>query len=261
MFCTYYAPTRWNQLASTCPVDDSYIRNTPYVARLRKQLSVQPNQTRHRTMSQKINSKNLTYDNSLPPFLARLHGQRTAQTGPDPILASHRRPGQKRSASEEAEDAPLVVDEDGNAVDLSTGPDGEAEAVEARGKVEEQAELPTEGDSAAEAQETQKEKVAGIGATRKRKVGRVIGEERSDDEESAKRGRRNADNDKARIAKASADVRRLLGEDAASDGSKGAKVKDDSGRKSEGGSRVKSAKKKTAKKIKLSFGDNDDNGD
>lgn len=72
-------------------------------------------------MSQKITAKNLTYDNALPPFLARLRGEQSARRGPDPILAAQRRPGQKRSASEEAEDAPVVVDEDGNVVYLKDG--------------------------------------------------------------------------------------------------------------------------------------------
>ncbi|KXJ97639.1 hypothetical protein Micbo1qcDRAFT_156591, partial [Microdochium bolleyi] len=76
----------------------------------------------------KINARNLTYDGTLPPFLARLHGQHSAASdrdgGPDPMLAARRRPGgKKRSASEEAEDAPLVVDEQGNVVSLP-GQDG-----------------------------------------------------------------------------------------------------------------------------------------
>ncbi|KAI1828387.1 hypothetical protein F4861DRAFT_180306 [Xylaria intraflava] len=208
-------------------------------------------------MSQKITAKNLTYDSSLPPFLARLHGHRAAQTGPDPILAAHRRPGQKRSASEEAEDSPLVVDENGNVVDL-----GNAEDVTEGGEKEEEgAEQPTPDDPA---QGKEKEKVAGIGATRKRKVGRVIGEEHSDDESGAKTRKKNAD-DEARIAKASADVRRLVrGEDATDTGAeKGTKVTDDKpgkGRKPQDGPVHKSAKKKVAKKIKLSFGDNEEEG-
>ncbi|KUI62324.1 hypothetical protein VP1G_09459 [Cytospora mali] len=68
-------------------------------------------------MSQKITGKNLQYDQTLPPFLARLKGQHIADSeSPDPILASRRRAAKPRSASEEAEDAPLIVDDDGNVV-------------------------------------------------------------------------------------------------------------------------------------------------
>ncbi|KAI0455595.1 hypothetical protein F5B21DRAFT_503155 [Xylaria acuta] len=223
-------------------------------------------------MSQKITSKNLTYDTSLPPFLARLRGQQTAHSGPDPILAAHRRPGQKRSASEEAEDAPVVVDEDGNVVYLKDGVlEGEDSGTqkEAADKVylssdnkneeeEEEADL---------AQGKEREKVADIGASRKRKVGRVIGEEQSDDEREKTRTSKksNDDDNKARIAKASADVRRLIpkDEDNATDthGSTGA-ADDKSGKPQRDAppqhKAIKSAKKKkTAKKIKLSFGDDD----
>ncbi|RYO89190.1 hypothetical protein DL766_006145 [Monosporascus sp. MC13-8B] len=135
----------------------------------------------------KITSKNLTYDTTLPPFLARLRGQQRqySEDGPDPILAARRRPqGKPWSASEEAEDAPVVVDERGNVVQLRDGAivddngdagvgqnEGGAEvekadgdAVEKRGEEEEE-----------QAGKRDAEKVAGIGAGRKRKVGRVVG--------------------------------------------------------------------------------------
>ncbi|KAI0405711.1 hypothetical protein F4802DRAFT_561645 [Xylaria palmicola] len=228
-------------------------------------------------MSQKITSKNLTYDNSLPPFLARLRGQQAAHSGPDPILAAHRRPGQKRSASEDAEDAPVVVDEAGNVVHLEDGQlgvgdgsssstgsgaarQGKGEAGEGGnhpGPDEDGEENEGEGDKKKEV-EREREKVAGIGAQRKRKVGRVVGEERSDD-----KGNRDGEEEKeARIAKASADVRRLVGRDAdaqgPADSRKSAKHR---GPQRDGQqqqqSSVKATKKKPAKKIKLSFGDDD----
>ncbi|KAI0816467.1 hypothetical protein GGR55DRAFT_237571 [Xylaria sp. FL0064] len=209
-------------------------------------------------MSQKITSKNLTYDTSLPPFLARLRGQQTARSGPDPILAAHRRPGQKRSASEEAEDAPVVVDEDGNVVTgLVVGSEedkAEATGQETGQQQNQDQENSREGDPA------QKEKVAGIGASRKRKVGRVIGEGQSSDDEGgrnrenrAKADRKSKDDD-ARIAKASADVRRLVGcgEDTSIRASD-ALIK----RSDEKTTKSATKKKKPAKKIKLSFGDDD----
>ncbi len=129
-------------------------------------------------MSQKITAKNLQYNSNLPPFLARLRGQNASDRdsdAPDPILAARRRPGKKRSGSAEAEDAPLVVDEHGNAVDVTVGVDGtvkEKEPTSRGAEGGEQHAQPTKavGDVAASA-----EKVAGIGEQRKRKIGKVIG--------------------------------------------------------------------------------------
>ncbi|KAF7558331.1 hypothetical protein G7046_g5824 [Stylonectria norvegica] len=101
-------------------------------------------------MSNKITAKNLSYDTSLPPFLAALRAQAAGVSGPDPILAAQRRAAKKRSSSEEAEDNPLVVDEDGNVVDLEVDDDGVTQK--------------KEPDS----------KAAVFG--RKRKVGKVVGE-------------------------------------------------------------------------------------
>ncbi|KAI5457591.1 hypothetical protein BGZ63DRAFT_62307 [Mariannaea sp. PMI_226] len=76
-------------------------------------------------MPPKITSKNLSYDTSVPPFLAALRAQASGSSGPDPILTAQRRGVKKRSDSEEAEDVPLVVDEEGNVVkDLEVDKDG-----------------------------------------------------------------------------------------------------------------------------------------
>ncbi|KAI1122927.1 hypothetical protein F5Y10DRAFT_252880 [Nemania abortiva] len=232
-------------------------------------------------MSQKITAKNLTYDNSLPPFLARLRGQQTAHSGPDPILAAQRRPGQKRSASEEAEDAPVVVDEDGNLVYLKDGvldvEDGDKKDINDEDSKEK--ESPSNGEDRDLASGKEREKVAVIGASRKRKVGRVIGDEQSDDEKAEMiKGKKNTDAEaEARIAKASADVRRLLHE-AEEDTTTTTSGRNNSTSVPAGGHKstkaagdkpgqqqqqqqqktIKSTKKKAAKKIKLSFGDNDD---
>ncbi|KAI1759180.1 hypothetical protein GGR53DRAFT_167953 [Hypoxylon sp. FL1150] len=117
----------------------------------------------------KITSKNLAYASDLPPFLARLRGQQLNQRdsdSPDPILAARRRAAKPRSASEEAEDVPLIVDEEGNTI---TFPDADTDATEEAAK---------KGDGVGEAdkqKEQEKEKVAGIGAGKKRKVGRIVG--------------------------------------------------------------------------------------
>lgn len=111
-------------------------------------------------MSQKITSKNLSYDTSVPPFLRALQAQASGATGPDPILAAQRRAAKKRSGSEEAEDEPLVVDEDGNPVNLNQQRD---DAVK-------------EPDVDDDAPEPTKQVQAAIGG-RKRKVGKVIGDD------------------------------------------------------------------------------------
>ncbi|SPJ78180.1 uncharacterized protein FTOL_06569 [Fusarium torulosum] len=116
-------------------------------------------------MTPKINSKNLSYDNSAPPFLAALRAQAAGARGPDPILAAQRRSAKKRSSSEEAEDAPLVVDEDGNVVSFEVDKDG---VVKDNGDQDRE---PAEVKEAAKELENK----AAIGG-RKRKVGKIVGD-------------------------------------------------------------------------------------
>ncbi|RYP21048.1 hypothetical protein DL765_002455 [Monosporascus sp. GIB2] len=190
----------------------------------------------------KITSKNLTYDTTLPPFLARLRGQQRqySEDGPDPILAARRRPqGKPRSASEEAEDAPVVVDDRGNVVQLRDGAivddDGDAGVGQDEGGAEVEK---ADGDAAEkrddeeEARKRDAEKVAGIGAGKKRKAGRVVGgagsgSGREDDRED---GGGDGNGSKQKSARA-----------------------DDADAKAK--STATAPKKKKAKKIKLSFGD------
>ncbi|KAL7919568.1 hypothetical protein ACQKWADRAFT_300829 [Trichoderma austrokoningii] len=127
-------------------------------------------------MSQKINSKNLSYSSSLPPFLAALHAQASGATGPDPILSSQRRGGKKRSSSEEAEDAPLILDEEGNTVDdVKVNKDGTVEELpngSSSGGTEDR-DAETSQNKTKNEPEAAKASIGG----RKRKVGKVIGEE------------------------------------------------------------------------------------
>lgn len=186
-------------------------------------------------MSQKINPKNLSYDTTLPPFLARLRGQADASSrdGPDPMLAARRRPARLRTDADDEEDAPLVVDEGGNAVGgVSVGRDGtvteggggDGGVAVAEDGDGERAEGESEGPGRKNG-----EKVAEIGAGRKRKVGRVVG---GTDDADARDGDGGQDKGKERK------------------------------RPSEGGSggtgTVPAPKtKRKAKKIKLSFGDDE----
>ncbi|CAI4219004.1 unnamed protein product [Parascedosporium putredinis] len=79
-------------------------------------------------MSQKFNAKNLSYNSSVPPFLAALKAQASgSSSSPNPLLAGQRRHGVKRSASADAEDAPSSKsppEEDGTGPGAETGEDG-----------------------------------------------------------------------------------------------------------------------------------------
>ncbi|KAI1799229.1 hypothetical protein F4811DRAFT_123659 [Daldinia bambusicola] len=184
----------------------------------------------------KITSKNLAYSSDLPPFLARLRGQQQQQRdsdSPDPILAARRRAARPRSASEEAEDAPLVVDEAGNTVTFPSGTDADA-PVENGG--DDNADGKSDADAENGKEEREREKVAGIGASKKRKVGRVVGGSTEEDEE-AEEGKR-----------------KPLGNTKEGDSPS---VKSGGKPASDSKSGTKQTKKK-AKKIKLSFNDDGD---
>ncbi|KAH8898979.1 hypothetical protein GQ53DRAFT_742103 [Thozetella sp. PMI_491] len=182
-------------------------------------------------MSQKITGKNLHYDSTLPPFLARMHGQVPSNSGgPDPLLARNRAYGKARSGSAEAEDAPVVLDEDGNVVSgLQVAADGTVKDVAGR-KDENSGDAAPEvaggqgGQPETEVKEV--DKLGAIGGARKRKVGKVVG---GDDEEDG--------GDAAPSRKAARPE----------DGTKEDKEKGKAGVKG----------KKKAKKIKLSFGDDE----
>ncbi|KAK3400881.1 hypothetical protein B0T20DRAFT_348574 [Sordaria brevicollis] len=183
----------------------------------------------------KINPKNLLYDRSatLPPFLARLHAQHSPGNfdGPDPILAARRRPTKKRSGSEEAEDAPVILDEGGNVIDTVTlGKDGTVMEKEAQGGDEGETTTTKEKEEAGK-----QEKNVGIGASKKRKVGKVIGG--GDDSDQEQEGGASSSGKKRRADDSAVQEK-------------------DSGKTEEGEEKPKpKATKKKAKKIKLSFGD------
>ncbi|EPE06455.1 hypothetical protein F503_02583 [Ophiostoma piceae UAMH 11346] len=118
----------------------------------------------------RFNPKDLSYDQSLPPFLAALRGQLTGDDrGADPILAGRRRAVKKRSASEEAEDAPLVVDERGDVVGgVTVGKDGAVAEDKAADKT---------GDETKDEKtdDTRDDANVAFGAGKKRRVGKVVG--------------------------------------------------------------------------------------
>lgn len=169
-------------------------------------------------MSQKFNAKNLAYDAKLPPFLAALRAQNptSGAGGPDPLRGANRRHGKGRSGSEEAEDAPLVVDEGGNVVEGRVGGDGSL--------IYEGGEGDGEGAEGEGGEKGDKEKPVSIGKKRK---ARVVGAGQEDEPEA----------------------------DAPKSGRADKKSKD--GDKPEDSESKPPAKKKKAKKIKLSFDDQD----
>ncbi|KAL1835930.1 hypothetical protein VTJ49DRAFT_1244 [Mycothermus thermophilus] len=209
-------------------------------------------------MSGKLNAKNLQYNRSLPPFLARLRGEADDETrgGPDPILAARRRPVKPRSASEEAEDAPVVVDEQGNVVDgggVSVGKDGSVtvkEEGDGRKDAKEAEGDNGDGDAAA-GSAAPAENLASVGGPRKkRKIARVVGagdgeeEDREADGDNKKSRGGEKDRDGDKHGRATGKPSSATSRDATK-GSDAQAVP------------AKDKPKKKAKKIKLSFGDDD----
>lgn len=168
----------------------------------------------------KITPKNLHYDSSLPPFLARLQANNNSNDGRHEFTIA--RPKKARNADDEAEDEPVYFNEESG----ETLTKSEWEAREAKGAEEEEGEA--EGrDSKVAAKLEGKAKVAAIGATKKRKAGKVVGAEDDDGETVEVKPKKPSS---------------AAGESKAAEGAEGKK-----------GDKSKPAKK--PKKIKLSFDD------
>ncbi|KAI9051440.1 hypothetical protein LZ554_004486 [Drepanopeziza brunnea f. sp. 'monogermtubi'] len=129
----------------------------------------------------KITSKNLHYDDTLPPFLARLRANNDAGDGRHEYTVA--RPKKTRTAEDEAEDEPVYFDE-GSGETLTKS---EWEAREA-GEAIEDVERCVEGGIEAGKKEglwkgdIGKEKIAGIGGGKKRKVGKFVGGQDEDED-------------------------------------------------------------------------------
>lgn len=125
-------------------------------------------------MSQKITAKNLSYSSSLPPFLAALRAQAgaaAAAAGPDPLLAGQRRSAKARAGGHEADDAPLVVDEHGNAVDVELDGTGAVKQPPPAA----QPPLPPAGEPPADRADGREAEAKFAFGGRKRKAGRAVG--------------------------------------------------------------------------------------
>lgn len=137
-------------------------------------------------MSEKIKSKDLSYDSSLPPFLQRLHDKNAGRGDTD----RHERPiaRPKKSKDPNEDDGPTVVDESGETLSKdevekltnSTEP-GIGDSENVTGELDPTAEPKASGalpsDKASENTVTD-----GI-ATKKRKAAKVIGQEEDVDQE------------------------------------------------------------------------------
>ena len=163
----------------------------------------------------KITPKNLSYDNTLPPFLQRLQANNASLDGRSKFQSA--RPKKPRSAEEDAEDEPVYFDE-GSGETLTKKEWEEKDKAEDAGEDKKAESWGGRKDLA-----TEKEKIAAIGVSKKRKAGKVVG---GDDEDE--KG------------------------DTVAELKKVGKTEKSEGKKVEKG---KSAKK--GKKIKLSFGDDE----
>jgi len=121
----------------------------------------------------KITPKNLCYDSTLPPFLARLQAANSATEGRHEFNMA--RPKKQRTEGDIEEDEPVYVDEESG--ETLTKKQLEAaqmldRQVRQDGNEQQEMELKQEGERA-----TERELVAAIGASRKRKAGRIVGDE------------------------------------------------------------------------------------
>ncbi|KAH8801603.1 hypothetical protein F5884DRAFT_684341 [Xylogone sp. PMI_703] len=138
----------------------------------------------------KITSKNLQYDSTLPPFLARMQANQSSRDGRHEFAIA--RPKKPRNAEEDAEDEPVVFDEV-SGESLTKKQWEEREQEDSRDTDEGEGEKTAAG----EASERTKEKIAEIGAVKKRKAGKIVGGgddgeegDDNDDGKSSKKGKK-----------------------------------------------------------------------
>jgi hypothetical protein len=133
----------------------------------------------------KITPKNLSYDSTLPPFLARLQANNNSTSRDGRHEFSIARPKKERSKEDQAEDEPLYFNEEtGESLTVAEWEAREKETEEndkdnGRGKVGGTED--GDKDTRKEGKES-KEKLAAIGGSKKRKAGKVVaaGEDEDD---------------------------------------------------------------------------------
>jgi len=125
----------------------------------------------------KITPKNLHYDDTLPPFLARLRANNASQDGRHEYHVA--RPKKARNAEDEAEDEPVYFDE--GTGETLTKTEWEAKDAAVDTETEQGEGKNGAGTEGVKDSTGSKEKVAAIGSSKKRKGGKIIG---GDDEEA-----------------------------------------------------------------------------
>lgn len=142
-------------------------------------------------MSGKIKAKDLSYDSALPPFLQRLHAQNAGRGDTDRHERAIARP--KRAKDPNDDDGPTVVDESGETLTknevahLTNDSAAKDEDSTMGGKLADDGEpAALRADVKHEAQRAD-QKVTDGTAQKKRKVGKVVGEEDDEVENDAKR--------------------------------------------------------------------------
>ena len=152
-------------------------------------------------MDQKFKAKDLSYDSALPPFLQRLRALHSSNTADGRHERPQSRPKRGRAEEDEEEDEPTYVAEDGTTMThaemMEMGMNGQANARNAEDAMDvDTPELDTMRSNSSGEREIgrgtmgrEKEKLAAIGAGRRRKVGRVVGAELSPDSRGASRDR------------------------------------------------------------------------
>lgn len=180
---------------------------------------------------------NLAYNPNIPSFLANLQNQ-VAGHDAGPARSTNRRLGKTRSASEEAEDAPVIVDEDGNATTLTMDKSGNIATEEGeKTTAEKSSEKEEDGqeDGAQTKTAAKATSATSIGGRKKRTAKMVAGDDEDDEDGTEKEKEKGKGKD--------ADLRGGAGE------KKGDEDKND-------GKRTKK-RVKGNKKIQLSFADED----
>ncbi|KAK5167515.1 uncharacterized protein LTR77_007214 [Saxophila tyrrhenica] len=150
----------------------------------------------------KIKSKDLSYESTLPPFLQRLHDQKAGRGDQDRHEQQIARP--KRAKTHDDEDDPTVVDESGETVSMAElkkmesrgeGADGDGIVT---GELKDDGELLASGALPDEdARQKADQKVTDGAATKKRKVAKVVGD---DDEGQVEDGAKKKDGEQGEPA-------------------------------------------------------------
>lgn len=198
------------------------------------------------------NLKNLTYDQTLPPFLQNLHNHYDrgleGRDGRHESALLRARPKRTRTAEDDEEDEPVYLDEQGSVVDKEGGKDGgKEESGGAEGDREE-----GNGRDVGE-KPKERERIAAIGSAKRRRVGKIIASDMARDKDPDPDPNPGPDPDPA------ASKKQPPSESSTTTTPTIPSSSTNNPSKSEPNSAIPSKKEKatTKKKVKLSFGDDE----